>query len=227
VSTQLPLGVRLKDRAVFASFLAGPNAALLAQLQAALAGAQRAVLYLWGARGAGKSHLLQAVCNQDGAAAYLPLREFAALGPDSIEGAELRRCVCVDDLQQVAGDAAWERALFRLYTELEGNGGKLLLAADQPPAALRLTLPDLASRVLASEVLALRALDEDEQRAALQLRAQLRGLELPDATAAYLQRRFRRDMHTLYGLLETLDLAALSAQRRLTVPFIRDVLDGV
>jgi DnaA family protein len=52
----------------------------------------------------------------------------------------------------------------------------------------------------------------------------LRGLELPQETARWLQRRFPRDMHSLYGLLDTLDEAAIVAQRRLTVPFIRSVL---
>ena len=70
----------------------------------------------------------------------------------------------------------------------------------------------------------LRVLDEHEQQAALQLRAQLRGVELPEETLRWLQRRFPRDMRTLYELLDTLDEAALAAQRRLTVPFIREVL---
>ena len=70
----------------------------------------------------------------------------------------------------------------------------------------------------------LRVLDEGEQHAALQLRARLRGVELPDETLHWLQRRFPRDMRTLYELLDTLDEASLAAQRRLTIPFIREVL---
>jgi len=73
-------------------------------------------------------------------------------------------------------------------------------------------------------VFQLRPLDEQERHAALQLRARLRGLELPDETWHWLRKRFPRDMRTLYQLLDTLDEAALAAQRRLTVPFIRDVL---
>jgi DnaA family protein len=87
-------------------------------------------------------------------------------------------------------------------------------------------LPDLSSRFAASAVFQLRALDECEQREALRLRAHLRGFELPEETARYMQRRFPRDMRTLYNLLDTLDAAALVAQRRLTVPFIRSVLQG-
>ncbi len=42
--------------------------------------------------------------------------------------------------------------------------------------------------------------DDDEQLEALNLRAQLRGFELPPETARYLQRRFPRDMRTRCGL---------------------------
>ena len=70
-------------------------------------------------------------------------------------------------------------------------------------------------------------LDEQQRVAALQLRAQHRGLELPDDTAAYLLKRSRRDMASLYALLDKLDLEALRAQRRLTIPFVRDVLGKV
>jgi len=63
-----------------------------------------------------------------------------------------------------------------------------------------------------------------EQLAALRLRAQQRGFELPDETARYLQRRLPRDLRSLFAVLDELDAAALAAQRRLTVPFIKDVL---
>ncbi len=98
------------------------------------------------------------------------------------------------------------------------------MAARSPPALLQWALADLGSRCAAGAILALRALDESEQQEALQLRARLRGLELPQETSRWLQRRFPRDMRRLYGLLDALDEAALAAQRRLTVPFIREVL---
>ena len=69
-------------------------------------------------------------------------------------------------------------------------------------------------------------LDEAEQQQALKLRARVRGFELPDETLQWLQRRFPRDMASLYELLDALDEAALVAQRRLTIPFIREVLNA-
>ena len=157
-------------------------------------------------------------------AGYVPLADVAALGVGVLEGLPQLDCLCLDDIDAVAGHEEWERGIFALLRELEDTGGRLIVAAAAPPALLQWALPDLASRCAAGAVLPLRLLDEREQQAALKLRAKLRGFELPDETLQWLQRRFPRDMGSLYELLDTLDEAALVAQRRLTIPFIREVL---
>lgn len=225
---QLPLGVRLPDRAVFASFLPGRNREALAHALQVAAGRAAGATWFCGPASAGKTHLLQAICSQASEsrrAGYFPLAQLAELGVGVLEGLPQLQCVCLDDLAAVAGRLEWERALFGILRELEEGGGALVMAAQPPPALLAWALPDLGSRCAAGAVLPLRALDESEQQQALQLRARLRGLELPEETSRWLQRRFPRDMRRLYGLLDTLDDAALAAQRRLTVPFIREVLE--
>jgi DnaA family protein len=182
---------------------------------------------LCGAAGSGKTHLLQAACSAAGEHArtgYVPLTQMAALGAGVLEGLTQLQVLALDDFEAVAGQREWELRVFGLLRELEEAGGRLIVAAASPPALIRWALPDLGSRCAAGAVFQLRALSEDEQHAALQLRARLRGLELPQETWQYLQRRLPRDMRTLYELLDTLDEAALTAQRRLTVPFIREVL---
>jgi DnaA-homolog protein len=224
---QLPLGVRLPDRAVFASFLPARNAEALAHAQAIARGEIRGVTWVCGPAGSGKTHLLQAICAAAGErlrAGFLPLAQVAPLGCEMLEGLAQLECLCIDDLDRVTGEAAWERRLFGLLRETEEAGGALIAAAAAPAALQRWALPDLGSRLAAGAVFQLRPLDEAEQHAALQLRARLRGLELPEETWRWLRRRYPRDMRRLYELLDTLDEAALSAQRRLTVPFIRDVL---
>ena len=224
---QLPLGVRLPDRAIFASFLPARNREALEHARRAAAGEAAGATWICGPESAGKTHLLQAICSQAAEsrrAGYFPLAELAPMGVGVLEGLPQLQCVCLDDLEAVAGRPEWERALFGLLREVEEGGGTLVMAARPPPALIAWTLPDLGSRCSAGSVLALRALDEREQQQALQLRARLRGVELPEETCRWLQRRFPRDMRRLYGLLDTLDEAALAAQRRLTVPFIREVL---
>ncbi|MDE2089589.1 MAG: hypothetical protein KGJ12_06170, partial [Gammaproteobacteria bacterium] len=96
-----------------------------------------------------------------------------------------------------------------------------------PPAELGLRLPDLVSRLGGGPVYALRALDDEAKLAALRLRAMGRGFELPEEVGRYLLRRCPRELGALFNLLDRLDRASLAAQRRLTIPFIKTVLDGV
>ena len=224
---QLPLGVRIPDRAVFATFLPARNAEATAHLERLAGGTLAGTAWVCGPPGAGKSHLLQAACVQASEsmrAGFFPLTQLCTLGPEVLDGVAQLECLCLDDLDRVIGNLEWEHALFGILREIDEREARLIVSAARPPSLVQWALPDLGSRFTASMVFQLRALDESEQQEALRLRAHTRGFELPDETSRWLQRRFPRDMRALYELLDTLDEAALVAQRRLTVPFIRSVL---
>lgn len=223
--SQLALPLQLDDHAVFESFLGSGNETLVAALQAVAAGEELAGCYLWGAAATGKTHLLQAACERAGdRSIYVPLAMFAAAGPEALDGLASRELVCIDDLDRVVDDGRWEAALFDLMNQLHDAGGQMVVAASASPRELNIQLPDLRSRLSRMPVFQLHELLEPDRLHALQLRSRHRGIQLPDETAQYLIRRSRRDMASLYALLDQLDHAALRAQRRLTVPFVRDVL---
>ncbi len=223
--TQLALPLRLDDHAVFASFLAHGNEALVATLRTLADEPTGQGCWLWGAPATGKTHLLQAVCDRAGdRSMYVPLEVLGAAGPGVLDGLSSRALICIDDLDNVAGDPDWEFALFDLANQLFDRGGELLVSAAMPPRECPIDLADLASRLARLPVFRLHPLDDGQRVAALKLRAGHRGLDLPEETARYLIRRSPRDMASLYGLLDRLDTEALRAQRRLTVPFVRDVL---
>lgn len=218
---QLPLRMQLRDSARFESFVPGANGEACAVL-ADPAGPR--VAWLWGRAGTDKTHLLQAACAASGArggtAAWFDL---AAAPPVAVlEGCEALDLVCLDGLEHVAGDSAWNSAMFRLHTLLQDGSGRLVVASVAAPASLAFTLPDLRSRLLAGSVHQLEELDEAGLCEALQLRAAARGLELSEDAALYLVHRLPRSTHALFAVLEQLDEASLAAQRKLTIPFLRE-----
>ncbi|MFM7066058.1 MAG: DnaA regulatory inactivator Hda [Gammaproteobacteria bacterium] len=227
---QLPLGIQLRPTAVFASFHAGRQAAAVAATRAVAEGRSSTPVWLWGPSGTGKSHLLQAALaaweeGGRGTSAYLPLG-MSGLAPAMLEGLEACGLVALDDVEAIAGRHAMEEALFHLWNGLTARGGRLLLAAAQPPAGAGIRLPDLASRFASSLVYQLAPPDDADLADILRLQAAGRGLVLGAEVAAFLLRRVRRDTHALARVVERLDAAALAAQRPLTVPFVRDVLGG-
>jgi DnaA family protein len=225
MSAQLPLGIKLDGGASFESFLAGTNAA--AADAARRAAHEGGFVYLWGEPASGRSHLLQAACREAHAAgrraAYLPL---ASLAPAALEGLEALDLVALDDLESIARDPAWERALFLAYEALRGARAGIVVASKVAPAGLPLALADLRSRLASGAVFQLRPLDDAHKQQALALRARLRGFELPEDTGQFLLTRYARDMHALCRLLDELDTASLAAQRRLTIPFVKSVLQA-
>jgi DnaA-homolog protein len=228
---QLPLGVRLRDDATFANYYPGANAAALGYVERlceADAGWTESLIYLWGGAGVGRSHLLQAAClrfEQRGEqAVYLPLADVADYGPELLDNLEQCELVCLDDLQAVAGRADWEEALFHLFNRLRDGGRRLLLSADTAPRELPVQLADLQSRLTLALVFQLQSLSDEDKLRALQLRASRRGLQLSDEVGRFILTRGERSMSALFELLERLDQASLQAQRKLTIPFLKETL---
>jgi len=228
MAAQLPLALRLPAAARFDNFVAGPNAEAGAAIRQLATEPNAAVLFLSGAAGSGKTHLLQAACRQAVAggesAVYLPLAEWVELDLSVLEGLEHYALLALDDLDAIAGRRDWEETLFHLFNRVREAGGRWLSAAHAAPEQLGVCLPDLRSRLGWGSVYALQPVDDAARTQILRVRAHERGLELPEDTAQFLLRRCPRDLPALMALLERLDAAALTAQRRLTVPFVREVL---
>jgi len=226
---QLPLGLVLQDGARFDSYFPGLNEEAVLHLQQAASGKGESLVYVAGARGMGKTHLLQAACHRasqcDRTSTYLPLQELQALAPTILEDLEQLDLICVDDVAAIAGHADWERGLFDLFNRVRAAGVTLLLAGEQRPDQSGFELPDLVSRLGWGVTYTLKPLADDDVIASLACRAQGRGLELPEDTAQFMLRRFPRDLPTLFALFDTLDTASLIEQRRLTIPFVKSVLE--
>ena len=223
--SQLVLPLRLDDYAVFETFHPTGNETAVGYLRSLCESDGGHGAWLWGTTSTGKTHLLQALCERYGdRAVYLPCRELVRAGPAILDGLESRELVCIDDLHVLAGTSAWEQGLFSLFNAVQEVGHQLVASATASPRKAGIELPDLRSRLQRLPSFHLRALDDSQSMVALQLRARHRGLELPDDTARYMLTRSKRDMRSLYELLDKLDLEALRAQRRVTIPFIRSVL---
>lgn len=229
LSAQLTLGLSLKDEATFDNFYLGKNAEIIAELKKTVGGQGERIIYLCGSRGQGLSHLLQACCHEAHkkhlSSVYLPLAHLSTLKPDVLMGLESLSLVCLDDLQMIAGLPAWEEAVFHLYNRIYDAGGRLIIAAHDLPKSIQLKLPDLISRLAWGIVYQLHPLSDEEKLSALTMRANRRGITLSEEVGKYLLTHCPRHMGTLFAALEALDKASLAAQRRLTIPFVKEVLE--
>jgi DnaA family protein len=156
----------------------------------------------------------------------LALRGLRGRVRAAAEGLEAADLLALDDLDAIAGSREDEIALFDLHNRLRDAGRGLLYAAADAPDALGLGLPDLRSRLAQCARWALPVLDDAGRAELLRQRAAARGLDFEDAALEWLLRRASRDLGNLTAIFDRLDRASLAAQRRLTVPFLRQVLEA-
>lgn len=233
---QLGLKISLSESCTFDNFYSPASAehpnqlARRAFVKLCTADAAQTLLYVWGAASCGASHLLQASCqlaDSNGLQSlYLPLAELKQANPTELfDGLECCDLLCLDDLDAVSGQDAWDLQLFHLLNRWrERSRGRLVVAAHTPLSSLPCSLPDVISRLGWGERYRLQVLSDHELLTTLANRARSRGLALQQDALQFMAARLSRDPHDWFTALDQLDRASLEQQRKLTIPFIKDVL---
>jgi DnaA family protein len=218
---QLVLDIAMAPAPTFDNFVAGSNAELVAALRALARGEPgERFLYLWGAEGSGRTHLLQALINEFAKArgAALLIDGTSAAGHDFEADAQL---VAVDDVDRLAGAA--QVGLFNLHNRMRAGSGALVASGDAAPAQLNLRA-DVATRLATGLVYQVRGLTDEEKAAALDRHAFARGFRLSPEVSEYLLRHVRRDLPSLLAVVDALDRYSLETKRAVTVPLLREIL---
>jgi DnaA family protein len=232
-NAQLALSVQLPDDETFSSYQGSTNQTAVAQLQKFIETAAAKEdgphgFYLFGVSGVGKSHLLHASCAHASelglSSLCLSFSELKELTVDVFDGLENIDLICLDDLHLIAGDEDWQQAVFDLFNRLTEQNKSLLISGDQSASQLGITLPDLVSRLSWGLTEQVKILTDDEKLIALQFRAQQRGLLLTDEVGRFFLSRLSRGMGSLLQALDELDKASIREQRKITIPFIKEIL---
>lgn len=198
---QLPLAISPTLEPTFDNFVPGENIEALQRVRDLATGRLReAVVYLWGAPGCGRTHLLRSAAH--------------AAEP----GLEL---TVTDDVESL--DETAQLALFNAINAAREGIGAVLAAGASPPAQLTLR-PDLRTRLAWGLVYHLKPLTDDDKVRYLSVEAQRRGLRIGEDVVSYLLTRLPRDLPSLAAVIALLDRYSLAEQRHITLPLVREAL---
>ena len=235
IISQLALSVQLPDDETFSSFQSIANYSATEQLKSFISASNNVIesthvnsFYLFGLSGVGKSHLLHASCTFAEklglSSVCLSFSELKQLSVEVLDGLENIDLICLDDVQLIAGDELWQKAVFDLFNRVIEQNKRLIITGDQSVPQLKLGLADLVSRLSWGMTDQIKPLDDEEKLIALKFRAQQRGLLLSDEVAKYLLSHLSREMTHLILALDELDEASIREQRKITIPFIKAIL---
>jgi DnaA family protein len=225
---QIPFQFGNNQQYDLASFLTGENETVLHILKTIINNETPHRLYLWGAQGSGKTHLLQAVCKQASERnlhiAYIPLKQLDEFSIEMLHDLGELDIVCIDDLECVAGQIEWQQGLTWLYNELRDNGHSLIISANVSATSIALEIDDLKSRLSWDQVYQIKPASDELKIQILKQKAKLRSFELGDDVIEFIIRRVDRDLTSLIAILDQIDHASLAAKRKITIPFVKELI---
>ena len=230
LSKQLPLHFEFRANQTFDDFFPGSNLEIITHLKKSIQGNGERQIFIWGQSGLGKSHLLQACCHQAQSrqlsSFYFALSALELPDPDLLKDLDKFDIVCFDNIEYIAGNEIWELAFFNFYNQLRDQGHSLILSASSPPTEIAFRLHDLKTRLNWGLTLKLQPLSNNDRITALIFKANQMGFEISPQAVRFLLTRYDRDLSSLWALLTKLDRASLAAKRKLTIPFLKQILSA-
>jgi DnaA family protein len=227
VPEQFPVQFEFQSTENFDAFYSGINAEVVTHLQR-ICISHEVQIFLWGEEGSGKSHLLKAACqkanNLKKTAFYFSLEADNLPPPSMLHGLESLDLVCFDNIEQIAGNSDWEKAFFNFFNTHRENNKLLILSASCPPKYLAMQLPDLKTRMSWGLTLKLKPLSNEQRLNALIYKADALGFEISPNVGKFLLLHYASDLPSIWRLLNKMERATLVAQRKLTVPFLKQIM---
>jgi DnaA family protein len=229
ITRQVPVHFEFRANQTFDDFFPGPNLEIINHLQTSIAGNGERQIFLWGQSGLGKSHLLQACCQQAQSlqlsSFYFALSSLELPDPELLTGLDKFDVVCFDNIEHIAGNQAWELGFFNFFNLHRDQGHTLILSAACPPDEIAIQLPDLKTRLNWGLTLKIQPLCDTDRITALIFKAGQMGFEISPQAGRFLLTHYDRDLSSLWALLTKLDRASLAAKRKLTIPFLKQILN--
>jgi DnaA family protein len=186
------------------------------------------IFYMHGLSGSGKSHVLQALCQlateNQLSSLYLPIDAFRLYQVEATLGMENLNLLCIDDVDLIKGDQIWQQAIFDLINRVLEQNNKIIFTSSLPPAECGFELADLVSRLQWGQTWCLKPLDDQQQIDMMIFRAKCKGIGLGEDVAQFIHHRLSRQPKVIMECLESLDKSSLEAKRKLTIPFVKDVM---
>ncbi len=184
-------------------------------------------VYLWGDRGTGRSHLLQALSQHTAPQTVRFLTPKNSVANFNFDPEVV--LYALDDCHQFSQEQ--QIAAFHLFNQFQAQqthqphlDGAFITTGDAPPAALCVR-DDLRTRLAWGRVFQVLPICDTDKIAALKQAAQARGFDLAEEVCTYLLVHFRRDMPNLMGIFNALERFSREENRMITRPLLRTFLE--
>ncbi len=176
----------------------------------------------------GKSHLLQSVCNYYNeigkSSFYLPIKTALDYEPSVLDSIHEIDLICIDDIDFLAKNDNWERAIFNLINQCQQSTSRIIFSLSGSIDRAGFNLPDLISRLNKLLKYNVANLENEDIEGAISLIIEHNSINIGDKEINYILNHAKRDIAYLKQILFKLDEYSLSTKKKITIPLIKEII---
>lgn len=227
--TQIALPLSFDRQYSFDNFLAPQDGFIAENLKSLIETGSESIIGLWGGVDSGKTHLLNACAlfarNHSSDFHLYDAVQLVDCDSSHFDEFDSQNIIlAIDNLDAICGKRDWEEVFYRLINACRDKTMRLIFSLSQKPGDLSCELADLQSRLSWGLLLELPKPGEAEIENIVKLRARLLGIQLSSEVTRYLLTHYSRQLSRQIEILRMLDNASLSAQKKITIPLVKQVL---
>jgi len=219
---QLGLPISLDSKMLLDNFLG--NKQLLKFITEIFVDKASAEIYVYGAIGLGKTHLLQGAAlralSEQQSAIYIDCRN--SLPEHVLESIEQLNWISIDNIDAIHENQ--QDLFFDLYNRAKQAKVTMLISGPDLPSELGV-MKDLKTRLGLATIFQLEQLDDDLTMSVLNNQMIDRNLSIDSKVYEYLFKYYSRDARILLTAMDKLDKASLQAKQSITIPFVKKTLN--
>ena len=131
----------------------------------------------------------------------------------------------IDNIDKIIREHDTEELLFAAINDFILNKKHILVTSTLPLDKIKFRLPDLSSRLKWDQVLTIPELTDEGKIKVLQKNAYERGWDIPNNVCDYIMSHYKRDLYFLCNCIRHIDQASLSLKKKITIPFIKKIIE--
>ena len=220
IHNQIPIDFEFLKKKTFDNFIIGNNEKLFHEL--ANVSNNNQIILIYGQKSSGKTHICNALLNQ----LNIPnLFINIDVNLDQIDPSDSYDLLVIDDFDLLISKPIFEEKLFIILNNQILNKKPTVITSSRYINECSLTLKDLSSRLLSDKIFTINELSDSEKIEMMVSLSSQRGLVIPEKSLNYIINNCNRDLFFLCAFIRNLDDVSLSAKKRITIPFIKKVID--
>lgn len=220
---QIPINFSFCNAKTLDNYISGENKHLIKALKEFAKNNHGQLIYLFGEKSTGKSHLCKAVFDIiEDTKILVNQHNFETLSDIDLQNINY---LILDDFEIILEKGNNEDTLFYYINEFIISKKSLLISSINSTEQITFTKKDLKSRLTSNLIFNIKEISDERKVEVLKNITEDIGWTIEEKVCQYIMYHYRRDLFFLCNVLKSIDENSLALKKKVTIPFVKSIIE--